>query len=125
MSKRFLVVEDEDDNLTLVIHILKFVLGQQDILIAHDGLDAIRIAYSSHPDIILMDLTLPNLDGWEAIRSLRSDAQFHDTIIVALTAHAMVGDRERALEIGCNEYLSKPLDIDQFIEFVEPYLAEA
>src|SRR5512139_2523920 len=106
MSKRILVVEDEDDNLVLVVHILKFVLGQQDILIARDGTEAVRMAYDSHPDIILMDLTLPKLDGWEATRSLRSDQQFHKTPIVALTAHAMTGDRELALQAGCNTYLT-------------------
>ena len=124
MPKRILIVEDEDDNLTLVVHILKYVLGQQGILIAHDGLEAIRLAYDSHPDIILMDLTLPKLDGWEAIRSLRSDRQFGNTFIVALTAHAMVGDQERALEAGCDEYLSKPIDVDQFIKLIEPYLLD-
>jgi len=124
MSKRFLVVEDEEDNLTLLMHILKFVLGQQDILVAHDGLEAIRLAYDSHPDIILMDLTLPNLDGWEAIRSLRSDEQFQDTFIVALTAHAMKGDREQALEAGCDVYMSKPLNIGQFVELMEAHLSE-
>jgi two-component system cell cycle response regulator DivK len=122
MSKRFLVVEDEEDNLTLLMHILKFVLGQQDILVARDGLEAIRLAYDAHPDIILMDLTLPNLDGREAIRSLRSDKQFSDTLIVALTAHAMKGDREQALEAGCDAYMSKPLNIGQFVELMESYL---
>ncbi len=122
MSKRILIVEDEDDNLQLVVHILKYVLGQQDILIARDGLEAVRMAYDSHPDIILMDLTLPKLDGWEATRSLRSDQQFRSTPIIALTAHAMIGDREQALQVGCNTYLTKPLDIDQFLKVIEPYL---
>jgi two-component system cell cycle response regulator DivK len=124
VSKRILVVEDEDDNLTLVIHILKFILGQQDIIIAHDGLEAIRLAYDSHPDIVLMDITLPKLDGWEAVQSLRSDAQFQDTIIVALTAHAMIGDREQILKAGCNEYCAKPIDIDQFVKLMESHLSE-
>jgi two-component system cell cycle response regulator DivK len=124
MPKRILIVEDEDDNLLLVVHILKYVLGQQDILVARDGLEAVRMAYDSHPDIILMDLTLPKLDGWEATRSLRNDQQFRLTPIVALTAHAMIGDREQALEAGCNTYLAKPIDIDQFIKVIEPYLAD-
>lgn len=119
MSKRILVVEDEDDNLVLVVHVLKFVLGQQDVLIARDGLEAIRMAYDSHPDIILMDLTIPKLNGWEAVRSLRSDPQFQDTLIFALTAHAMTGDREQAMQAGCNGYLSKPLDIDTFCKLME------
>jgi two-component system cell cycle response regulator DivK len=124
MSKRILVVEDEDDNLLLVVHVLKYVLGQQDILVARDGTEAIRMAYDSHPDIILMDLTLPKLNGWEATRSLRNDQQFRSTLIVALTAHAMTGDREQALKAGCDTYLTKPIDIDQFIKVIEPYLAD-
>lgn len=122
MPKRILIVEDEDDNLLLVVHILKYMLGQQDILIARDGLEAVRMAYDSHPDIILMDLTLPKLNGWEATRSLRNDQQFRSTIIVALTAHAMTGDRDQALQAGCDTYLAKPINIDEFIKVIEPYL---
>jgi two-component system cell cycle response regulator DivK len=80
------------------------------------------MAYDSHPEIILMDLTIPKLDGWEAIRSLRSDPQFQDTLIFALTAHAMTGDREQAMQAGCNGYLPKPLDIDTFCKLMENYL---
>lgn len=123
MPKRILIVEDEDDNLVLVVHVLKFVLGQQDVLVARDGLEAIRMAYDSHPDIILMDLTLPKFDGWKAIHSLRSDQKFQDTLIFALTAHAMTGDREKAIEVGCNGYISKPLDIDVFCNLMEDYLS--
>ncbi len=123
MSKRILVVEDEDDNLVLVVHVLKYVLGQQDVLIARDGLEAIRMAYDSRPDIILMDLTIPKLDGWEAIRSLRSDPQFQATLIFALTAHAMTGDREDAIQAGCNGYLPKPLDIDTFCNLMKSHLS--
>jgi two-component system cell cycle response regulator DivK len=123
MPKRILIVEDEDDNLLLVVHILKFILGQQDILVARDGTEAIRMAYESHPDIILMDLTLPKLDGWEATRSLRNDQQFRSTPIVALTAHAMTGDREQAMKAGCDTYLTKPIDVDLFIKVIEPYLS--
>lgn len=122
MPKRILIVEDEDDNLLLVVHILKYMLGQQDILIARDGLEAVRMAYDSHPDIILMDLTLPKLNGWEATRSLRNDQQFRSTIIVALTAHAMTGDRDQALQAGCDTYLAKPINIDEFIRVIEPHL---
>jgi CheY-like chemotaxis protein len=65
MSKRILLVEDEEDNLTLLTHILRFLLGQHDLLIARDGREALLIAYEKRPDLILLDLTIPKLDGWE------------------------------------------------------------
>ena len=124
MSKRILIVEDEADNLTLLIHILRFMLRQEDLLTAADGHEAIRVAYETNPDLILMDLSLPKLSGWEVTRSLRGSQQFKETPILALTAHAMVGDKEKALEAGCNDYFPKPIDIDGFIRFMQPYLVE-
>lgn len=124
MTQRILIVEDEPDNLTLIVHILSFLLKQEDLVTATDGLEAIRVAYDAHPDLILMDLSLPKLTGWEATRSLRVSPQFERTPILALTAHAMVGDKEKALDAGCNGYFSKPIDIDQFILFIQPYLVD-
>src|SRR5207302_6304115 len=91
MSKRILIVEDEADNLVLLVHILKFILHEEDLVTAADGHEAMRMAHDTNPDLILMDLTLPKLTGWEATRSLRASQQFKGTTIVALTAHAMVG----------------------------------
>ena len=122
MPKRILIVEDEEDNLTVLSHILELLLEQQDLLIARDGHEAIRMAYQHRPDIILLDLTLPNLSGWEVARSLKSDAHFRSTPLLALTAHAMVGDRERALQAGCDDYFAKPIEIDRFVAFIQPYL---
>jgi two-component system, cell cycle response regulator DivK len=102
---------------------LQFVLDQQNLLFARNGHEAIRMAYEHQPDIILMDLTLPKLSGWEAARSLKSDKQFRDTPILALTAHAMTGDRAKALEAGCDDYFTKPIDVDAFIKFMKPYLS--
>ena len=121
MHKRVLVVEDEEDNLILIVHILEKLLGQE-TLVARDGREAIRMVKDHQPDLVLMDLTLPKLNGWEATRSLKSTQGLRDIPILALTAHAMVGDRERALEAGCEDYFPKPLDIDGFIEFLKPYL---
>jgi two-component system, cell cycle response regulator DivK len=121
MSKRILVVEDEEDNLTLFIHILQRMLGHT-VLLARDGHEAIEQAKIHNPDIILMDLTLPKLTGWEATRSLKGMAEFRSTPIIALTAHAMSGDRERALEAGCDSYFPKPIDVDTFLAFLQPYL---
>jgi len=119
--KRILVVEDEEDGLKLVTDILEKML-KQTVLAATDGLQAIQMAHDHRPDIILMDLSLPKLDGWAATRSLRSSEIFRHTPIIALTAHAMVGAREQALEAGCTDYFSKPIDIDAFVAFLEPYL---
>jgi two-component system, cell cycle response regulator DivK len=123
MSKRILVVEDEEDNLTLFIHILQRLLGHT-VYLARDGHEAIEQAKAHNPDFILMDLTLPKLTGWEAARSLKGMAEFRTTPIIALTAHAMAGDRERALEAGCDNYYAKPIDVDTFLAFLEPYVRE-
>jgi CheY-like chemotaxis protein len=124
MPKRILLVEDEEDNLTLLVHILKFLLGQEQLYIAKDGHEAMMLAYQQRPDLVLLDLSLPKLDGWETVRSLRADEAFRAMPIIALTAHAMSGDREKALDAGCSDYFTKPIDIDRFIRFITPYLAE-
>src|SRR5687768_10283750 len=121
MPKQILVVEDEEDNLTLFNHILERMLGHK-VFVARDGREAIQMAQEHKPDLILMDLTLPRLTGWEATRSLKSMDEFHKTPIVALTAHAMSGDRERAMEAGCDDYFAKPIDVDAFLKFLVPYL---
>lgn len=97
----------------------------QTVLTAMDGHQAIQMVQKHNPDIILMDLTLPKLSGWEATRSLRSIEAFRHIPILALTAHVMVGDRERALEAGCDDYFPKPIDVDAFIKFLEPYVNES
>lgn len=123
MSKRILIVEDEQDNLSVIQQILEYILEHKDFEIAKDGHEAIQKVYSYHPHIVLMDLSIPKLNGWETTRSLRSDKSLSHIIILALTAHAMVGDREKALEAGCNDYFTKPIDIDRFVEFITPYLS--
>lgn len=123
MPKRILLVEDDEANRALFIDILEGMLDHE-VLIAEDGLEAIRMAHKHRPDLILMDLTLPKMDGWQATRSLKSTEAFRNTPILAITAHAMVGDRERALEAGCDDHFSKPIDLDAFIKFLQPYLQE-
>lgn len=123
MPKRILIVEDEEDNLVLLSHILEILMDEKDLQIARDGHEAIQKAYDTQPDVVLLDLSIPKLDGWQVARSFKRDEQFRHTFVLALTAHAMVGDRERALEAGCDDYFSKPIDIDAFIDFIKPYLA--
>ncbi len=124
MSKRILVVEDEEDNLILIVHVLKYLFGQEDVIAARDGREAMLLAYNYRPELIITDLDLPGLTGWEVARSLKSDPIFAETPILALTAWVTAEDRNRALDAGCEWYIEKPLNLDVFInvmrEYVEP-----
>jgi CheY-like chemotaxis protein len=119
-THRVLVVEDEKDNMDLFCQILEFHGCQ--VLKAGDGREAINMAQSEKPDLILMDLSLPALDGWEATRTIKAIPQVANIPVVALTAHAMVGDRERALEAGCDGYISKPIEVARFFDELRGYL---
>lgn len=123
MPKRILIVEDDENTLASLSDILELILGQE-VIAARDGLEAIRIADAQRPDLILMDLNLPKLDGLEATRSLKSNESLRHIPILAVTAHSMVGDRERALAAGCDGYFSKPIEVNAFIDFLEPYVQE-
>jgi two-component system, cell cycle response regulator DivK len=108
---RILVAEDVPDNLILLQSILE-ASGHQ-ISVAFDGAQAIELAMAQIPDLILMDLSMPIIDGWEATRHIKSQPSTSHIPIIALTAHAMPGDRERAFSAGCNDYLTKPIDLEQ------------
>lgn len=110
MSPRILVAEDNPVNLELIRQLLEE--EGCELLAAADGEEAIRLALEHRPDLILMDLSLPRVDGWEATRRLRADPRTAAIPVVALTAHAIVGYRERALAAGCTDYLTKPVDED-------------
>jgi two-component system, cell cycle response regulator DivK len=105
--KRILVVEDVEFNRDLLVQLLE---DDYETLTAADGAEGIELAGRECPDLILMDLSLPVIDGWEATRRIRASPQIRHIPIIALTAHAMTGDAQRALECGCDDYLSKPLD---------------
>lgn len=122
VPKQILIIEDEEANIAVLLNILQLMMGQEQIYIARDGHEGIKLAHEHSPEIILMDLSLPKLDGWEVTRSLKSNPRFKDIPILALTAHAMVGDRDRAMEAGCDDYFSKPIEVDEFIQFMRPYL---
>jgi len=119
---RILIVEDERDNLNLFVQLLT-MHGCQ-VLTARDGREAITIAQREVPDLILMDLSLPALDGWEATRTIKGIPALAHIPVIALTAHAMVGDRERALTAGCDGYITKPIDVTSFFEQVRVYLPD-
>jgi two-component system cell cycle response regulator DivK len=122
---RVLIVEDEEANIAVVQQILELMLGIEHVFAARDGHEGIRMAYELEPNLILMDLSLPKLNGWEVTRSLKSNPRFKQVPILALTAHAMVGDREKALEAGCDDYFAKPIEVDEFLAFLQPYLGQA
>jgi CheY-like chemotaxis protein len=117
-----LIVEDEKDNMDLFCQILNY--HGCVVLKAEDGREAINLAQSEEPDLILMDLSLPALDGWEATRTIKAIPRLARIPIVALTAHAMVGDRERALRAGCDGYISKPIEVTRFFDQLLEYLEQ-
>ena len=108
-----LLVEDNEVNADMLTRRLSrrgFV-----VVWAADGLEAIAAARREQPDVILMDMSLPEIDGWEATRRIKNDPSTAAIPIIALTAHAMVSDRERALEAGCSEFETKPVDLDRLL----------
>jgi two-component system cell cycle response regulator DivK len=119
--KRILIVEDVEFNRDLLVQLLEDDYG---LLTATDGASAIDIARREHPDLILMDLSLPIVDGWEATRLIKADSSLAPTPIIALTAHAMTGDMEKARECGCDDYISKPIDENILFEKLTRFLGE-
>jgi len=106
---KILVVEDVEFNRDLIVQLLE---DNYEVLTAADGAEGIRLAEQERPDLILMDLSLPVIDGWEATRRIKADEALKGIPIIALSAHAMRGDEEKARQSGCDDYLSKPLDED-------------
>jgi two-component system, cell cycle response regulator DivK len=118
--KKVLLVEDNEINREMMVRRLQ--RRQFEVLAAVNGQDAIEKALSFKPDIILMDMSLPVLDGWEATRRLRADPATSSIPIIGLTAHAMSSDRQQALDAGCNDYATKPVEFEKLIEMMNKYL---
>jgi CheY-like chemotaxis protein len=118
---KILYVEDNDDNVYL-LQMWFDLLGEYELLVAEDGAAGIALAASEKPAIILMDMNLPGIDGWEATRRLKADARTADIPVIALTAHAMTGDREKALAVGCDDFDTKPIDFDRLLAKIEAAL---
>lgn len=93
-----------------------------EIIMAVDGAQGVEMARTGKPDLILMDMSLPVMDGWAATRALRNDAQTGGLPVIGLTAHAMPGDREKCLEAGCNDYDTKPVDFPRLLEKIQSQL---
>ena len=117
---RILLVEDQEMNRDMLSRRLK--KRGYDVSIAVDGAEGVDKARSESPDLILMDMSLPVMDGWEATRTLKADEATRSIPVVALTAHAMSTDREKALAAGCDAYETKPVELPRLIETMEKLL---
>jgi len=122
MSK-ILYVEDNEDNVYMLKMRLELLEDNFEILIAEDGEKGCAMAAEQRPDLILMDLELPIIDGWEATRRLKSDPQTKAIPIIALSAHALAGSREKALAAGCEEFATKPVEFDRLVATIRRVLA--
>ena len=116
-----LYVEDNEDN----VYMLSSRLQRRgfEIIVARDGAEGVEMAGRERPDLVLMDLSLPVIDGWEATRRIKAAAS--GTPVIALSAHAMAGDREKALAAGCDDYDTKPVDLPRLLRKIEALLDKA
>jgi CheY-like chemotaxis protein len=117
--KKILVVEDVDFNRDLVVQLLE---DKYHVIEAVNGQEGLELAERERPELILMDLSLPVIDGWEATRRLKANDDLRSIPVIALTAHAMKGDEEKALAAGCDDYLVKPIDEDELMARIANYL---
>jgi CheY-like chemotaxis protein len=117
--RKVLVVEDVDFNRELIVQLLE---DKYEVIEAVNGQQGVELAERERPELILMDLSLPVMDGWEATRRLKANADLRAIPVIALTAHAMKGDKEKALAAGCDDYLVKPLDEDELMARIAKYL---
>src|ERR1700730_6554833 len=119
---KVLYVEDNDDNVYMLKMRLE-LLDDFEVVTAEDGEKGCAMALSEHPDIILMDLEMPGVDGWEATRRLKADPQTRDIPVIALSAHALAGSREKALAAGCDEFDTKPIEFERLLATIRRVLA--
>jgi CheY-like chemotaxis protein len=117
---KILLVEDNEMNRDMLSRRLQ--RKGYEVVIAVDGGQGVEMAKSNTPDLILMDMSLPVLDGWEATRRIKADPAMQSIPVIALTAHAMAGDREKALEAGCEDYDTKPIELNRLLEKMEALL---
>ena len=120
---KVLLVEDNEMNRDMLSR--RLIRRGFQVVFAMDGQQGIDLARSERPDIILMDMSLPVIDGWEATRRLKADDATRSVPVIGLTAHAMSGDREKAIEAGCDDYDTKPVELDRLIGKIERLLGTA
>jgi CheY-like chemotaxis protein len=119
--KKILIVEDVELNLDLLVQLLE---DDYTLLTARDGVYGVELAVQEQPDLILLDMSLPLMDGWEAASRIKADPKSSHIPIIGLSAHAMSGDRAKALAAGCDDYLTKPLDEALLYEKLDDFLGE-
>jgi CheY-like chemotaxis protein len=117
---RILLVEDNEMNRDMLAR--RLTRKGYDVVVAEDGAKGLAAASAEHPDLILMDMSLPVLDGWEATRRLKAAPETERIPVIALTAHAMATDKEKAIEAGCDDYDTKPIDLPRLLEKIERLL---
>ena len=117
---KILYIEDNEDNLYMLTN--RLARRGYEVVSARDGEQGIAMAASEAPALILMDLSLPIIDGWEATRRLKSEASTRNIPVIALSAHAMAGDREKAIAAGCDEYDTKPVDLSRLLDKITTLL---
>lgn len=116
---RILIVEDNEMNRDMLSRRLK--RRSFEVIMAVNGQEGLDMARAESPDLVLMDMSLPVMDGWEATRQLKADAATQGIPVIALTAHAMAGDREKALDAGCDDYDTKPINFKRLVEKIEKF----
>ena len=121
LKRKVLIIEDNEQNLYLAT----FLLESQgfEVVPARDGYSGIELAKTVQADVILLDIQLPGMDGFEVLDNIRSLPQISGVPVIAVTSHAMAGDRDRMLDAGCNDYIEKPIDPDNFVAQIEQNLA--
>jgi two-component system cell cycle response regulator DivK len=119
---KILLVEDNEMNRDMLSR--RLIRKKYEVLVAVDGRESVEMARSEAPDLILMDMSLPVMDGWEATRQLKASPETQAIPIIALTAHAMSGDREKALEAGCDDYDTKPIELPHLLDKIEALLGK-
>ena len=117
---KILLVEDDEMNRDMLSR--RLIKREYEVVIATDGEQGVAMASSETPDIILMDMSLPGIDGWTATRQVKADEATRAIPVIALTAHAMAGDREKALEAGCDDFDTKPVELQRLLGKIEALL---
>ena len=120
---KILIVEDNEMNRDMLSR--RLIRRGYQIVMAVDGEEGITAAKAENPDLILMDMSLPVIDGWEATRRVKADDATRSVPVIGLTAHAMAGDREKAIEAGCDDYDTKPVELDRLIGKIERLIGAA
>jgi two-component system, cell cycle response regulator DivK len=118
---RILLIEDNELNRDMLSR--RLARKGYEVIVAEDGGRGLALAAEAKPDLVLMDMSLPVIDGWEATRRLKADPATRDIPVIALTAHAMASDRQKAVEAGCDDYDTKPVELPRLLEKIERLLA--